>query len=228
MLEAVAGGAVPFTCQGNQNGLAIEGGLTLGWEIADGLAGEEIDHIVVQVGGGALGSAIFQGLSEAVRLGALSRMPAVHTVQTEGAAPLRRAYERVSARADIEGGAREHAVAAAMRHAAMRRADYMWPWEEEPRSVAEGILDDETYDWRALVRGMLETGGRPVVVSEAELVEANQVGRDTTGIDADHTGTSGLAGLMRLVRDGTIGSGDRSAVLFTGVRRDDEGQGGTR
>jgi hypothetical protein len=29
--------------------------------------------------------------------------------------------------------------------------------------VATGILDDETYDWRAVVEGMLTTGGRPLV-----------------------------------------------------------------
>jgi threonine synthase len=222
MLEAVADGAVPFTCQGSQNALAIEGGLTLGWEIAEHLAedGEALDHIVIQVGGGALGSAVFQGMAEAIRLGVGTHMPAVHTVQTEGAAPLRRAWERVQARAESAGGDREHAIAAALRHAATYRADYMWPWEEEPRSVAEGILDDETYDWRALVRGMLETGGRAVVVSEEELIEANRIGREATGIDVDHTGTSGLAGLIGLLGQGDIAPEGRCAVLFTGVRRD--------
>jgi len=32
----------------------------------------------------------------------------------------------------------------------------MWPWEETPRSVAHGILDDETYDWLAIVKGIME------------------------------------------------------------------------
>ena len=32
--QAIADGALPFTCQGDLNGLAIEGGHTLGWEIA--------------------------------------------------------------------------------------------------------------------------------------------------------------------------------------------------
>ena len=32
--EALAAGALPFTCQGNLNGLAVEGGETLGWELA--------------------------------------------------------------------------------------------------------------------------------------------------------------------------------------------------
>lgn len=95
----------------------------------------------------------------------------------------------------------------------------MWPWEAEPKSVATGILDDETYDWRAVVEGMLLTGGRPLVVSEDLLMEANSLAVAATGIAVDPTGSSGLAGLLDLRRSGGAGPGDRSVVLFTGVRR---------
>ena len=54
---AIADGALPFTCQGNENGLAIEGGETLGYEMASALGGQSLDHVVVQVGGGALARA---------------------------------------------------------------------------------------------------------------------------------------------------------------------------
>jgi len=95
----------------------------------------------------------------------------------------------------------------------------MQPWEEEPKSVATGILDDETYDWRADVEGMLLTGGQPLVVSEDLLVEANQLAVATTGIPVDPTGSAGLAGLLQLRRSGQIGDHDRAAVLFTGIQR---------
>jgi threonine synthase len=98
----------------------------------------------------------------------------------------------------------------------------MWPWETEPRSVAHGIIDDETYDWLAVVRGMLATGGTPVVVDEPTLVLANDLARETTGIDADHTATSGLAGLLELLRGGVVRPDETVAILFTGVRRSDE------
>jgi threonine synthase len=96
----------------------------------------------------------------------------------------------------------------------------MWPWEEAPHSVAHGILDDETYDWLAVVRAMLETGGSAVVVDEDTLRDACDLGFETTGIPADHTGTSGLAGLVALRRDGSVGDDDRVAVLCTGIRRE--------
>ena len=85
--------------------------------------------------------------------------------------------------------------------------------------MAHGILDDETYDWLAVVRGMLETGGSPVVVSEKTLLEANELAVDATSIDVDHTGSAGLAGLLDLRGRGEVGPAEAVAVLFTGVRR---------
>jgi threonine synthase len=96
----------------------------------------------------------------------------------------------------------------------------MWPWETEPHSVATGILDDETYDWLAVVRGTLTSGGSPVVVDEATLLEANEIARETTGIDVDPTGTAGLAGLLDLRRRALVNPTETVAVIFTGVRRD--------
>ena len=212
-------GALPFTTQGPANGLAIEGGLTLGYELVTDLARGpgDLDHLIVQVGGGALASACVQALREAVDLGALARLPRIHTVQTTGAHPLERAYARVRALLPEEPG--PEAIGKAMADAAARRSAFMRPWKTEPRSVASGILDDETYDWRAVVEGMLLTGGRPLVVGEDTLIEAGRLAVAETGIPVDPTGSSGLAGLVEMRRSGQIGDRDRVAVLFTGRQR---------
>jgi threonine synthase len=217
--QAIAAGGLPFSCQGNENGLAIEGAMTLSYEMAATLAaaGGSLDHVVVQVGGGALGSAVAQGFSEAVALGVLPVGPRFHTVQTESAWPLARAQQKIE---QTLGPHRSpDSLAAALHSAALHREQFMWPWETAPQSIAHGILDDETYDWLALVEAMLATGGRAVVVGEDELAAANRIGVAETGIDVDETGSAGLAGLMHLVAEGTIGSGESAAVLFTGVRR---------
>jgi threonine synthase len=213
--EAVAAGAIPFTCQGNLNGLAVEGGETLGYELVSDLAAAEttLDRLVVQVGGGALASACIESFRDAVRLGALGASPRVDTVQTAGAWPLRRAFEAVAAR--VDGGG----PAAALRYAARHRSEFMWPWEREPRSIAHGILDDETYDWLAVVEGMLATGGRPLVVGEERLAGANAIAQAATGVPVDPTGSAGLAGLIALRAAGEVADGERVAVLFTGVDR---------
>ena len=203
--EAIAAGAVPFTCQGDLNGLAIEGGHTLAWELAS--AGAELDRVIVQVGGGALASAVAAGLREAHELGVLPRLPRLDTVQTTGAWPLKRAFDAVRAAPGGLPFARAH------------RSAFMRPWETAPRSVAHGILDDETYDWAAVVGAMLDTGGDALVVDEATLREANVAARAATGIDVDHTGSSGLAGLVALRDAGAVADGERVAVLFTGVDR---------
>ncbi len=195
LLEALADGALPFTCQGNLNGLAVEGGYTLGWELA--ASGVELDRIVVQVGGGALAAATIAGLREG------GVFPKLDTVQTEGAWPLKRAYDRFT---DI-------------RYAATHRSEFMWPWEQEPHSIAHGILDDETYDWLAVVEAMAGSGGTPLVVDEPTLARANEIAVDATGVDVDATGSAGLAGLLALVKDGLVEPDERVGVLFTGVDR---------
>jgi threonine synthase len=250
--DAVSNGALPFSCQGNENGLVIEGATTLVHEMLDqardgtgagqarplrargnntsrrgracsadtsrrGRACSALDRVFIQVGGGALASACVQALSAAVRAGRLPAMPRIHAVQTCGGHPLTRAYDRLAGR--IEQPAPER-IDKAMRYARAHRSEFMWPWEVEPHSVAGGILDDETYDWAAIVEAMARTGGFPVVVQEAMLEDANALARETTGINVDYTGSSGLAGLLALT-----GSPDRPrptervVVLFTGVRR---------
>ncbi|MGO9081213.1 MAG: PLP-dependent lyase/thiolase [Streptosporangiaceae bacterium] len=225
LLRELAAGAVPFTCQGNLNGMAIEGGQTLGYELARDLraAGVGLDHLVVQVGGGALASACIAGTAEAAALGAAPGEPRVHTVQTQGAHPLERAYARVCDTLPAQPS--PDRIRAAVAAAAQHRSAFMWPWEAEPKSMAGGILDDETYDWRAVVEGMLRTGGRPVVVSEEQVAAAHRLGR-RAGYQADPTGTSGLAGLLELRAAGAVRPADRIAVLFTGITRTAAGAGG--
>ncbi|MGZ4340127.1 MAG: pyridoxal-phosphate dependent enzyme [Gaiellaceae bacterium] len=202
---ALQGGALPFTCQGDLNGLAIEGGQTLGWELA--ASGVALDRIVVQVGGGALASAVAAGLDEAHTLRAIARVPRLDTVQTEGAWPLKRAFDAVRSRPGGIAYARTH------------RSAFMRPWPTTPHSVAHGILDDETYDWAAVVEAMMATRGDAVVVDEQTLVEANRLARTTTGVHVDPTGSSGLAGVLALRDAGAVGDDERVAVLFTGVDR---------
>ena len=204
---AVEDGSLGFGVQGSETGLAIEGGHTMGWEMAEALenAGTALDMLFVQVGGGALGTACYRGLEEACA----ARLPRLYTVQTTGAFPLKKAFERFTTEArpdDMDG---------ALRRAARRRSAFMKPWPEEPKSVAHGILDDETYDWLALVEGMAKTGGDALVASEKSLREANGMAREVTGIPVSHTGSAGLAGLLELGRTGPV----TAAVLFTGAER---------
>jgi threonine synthase len=210
---ALAQGALPFCVQGSENGLTIEGGETLGYEMMTQLGQTALDHVVIQVGGGALASSVIQAFRFAHRAGWHSQLPRFHTVQTRGAWPLKRAWDMVQERLRTKGEA--EVLAFATKH----RSEFMWPWEETPHSIAHGILDDETYDWLAVVKGILASRGSAVVVDEELLREANALARETTGVSVCHTGSAGLAGLLQLQRDGAIKPGERAAVIFSGVQR---------
>lgn len=93
----------------------------------------------------------------------------------------------------------------------------MWAWENEPVSLADGILDDETYDWVADIAQIQRTSGRVVVASELQVVEASSIAPKTTSIDASPTGTAGVAGLLSIRAE--LSSTARVAVVLSGIRR---------
>ena len=200
--ELVTEGAVAFGCQGTDNLLTIDGGRTLGLELAEQLAGCGVDHsrLFVQVGGGALASSCVQALTDAVALGVLPARPGLHAVQSEGCAPLARAFD-LAANADDPFS-----------------DSHMWPWED-PSSLATGILDDVAYDWQPLVATMLEDETTPVVATEADIAEAHRLVHAHTEVPADPTGTAGLAGLLAARREGARGADEPAVVLLTGIER---------
>ncbi len=211
--EAVAAGSVPFSVQGPENGLVVEGGSTLAWEVVDQLRRKGLapSELFVQVGGGALASGVCGGLQVAHRRGRIEELPVLHTVQTLGAYPLKRAFERLR-ELSVQGS-----LQSAMSYGRTRRSGFMWPWETPPTSVAHGILDDETYDWAIPVEMMIATGGEALAVSEEALREAHQRGRSATGLDVCATGTAGLAGLLS--KPERSKAGGARVLLFTGAER---------
>jgi threonine dehydratase len=196
--EAVAAGAIPFTVQGPENALALDGGRTIGWEMVDQLAMQgvgELDRAFVQVGGGAF----------AACLGATHPARRFHAVQAEGCAPLARAWARA-----LDAG-----TDGLVELAAPLWGELMTPWES-PHSLADGILDDETYDWIGVFEAIGPWGDAPIVATEADIVAAHQLAR-TAGFDVSPTGSAGLAGLLAVV-DAILPT-ERVAVVMSGVAR---------
>ena len=190
--EAVADGAIPFSVQGPENAWCLDGGRTMGWEIADqaAAAGVVLDRAFVQVGGGAFAGSVGAGLGPTVRL---------DLVQTEGCAPLAAAWQRARA-FDVPS---EH------------WPDVMLPWPD-PHSAADGILDDETYDWIADFEVMQVSAGSPVIAPEACVLSAHELAT-SAGFDVSVTGAAGLAGALH-VRD-ELHVDDDIAVVMSGAQR---------
>jgi len=199
--EAIEQGCIPFGVQGPENAWCLDGGRTIGFEmavVAEELSGSLISRMFVQAGGGAFvacaASGFFAGATK----------PRVHAVQTQGCAPLSRAFEIASA----TGGAR---------NAGSRWSQCMWPWETMPVSLADGILDDETYDWIGACNAMADSGGYPIVASEQLIHESYALAHRVTNIDVSPTGSSGLAGLLAIRHE--VADDERVIVIFSGVRR---------
>jgi len=96
-------------------------------------------------------------------------------------------------------------------------SELMWPWEDVRPSAADGILDDETYDWIPTVEAMHRTGGGAIEASEDDVRRAYDLVHEHTTIDASATGTAGLAGV--LAQRASIGDDERVAVILSGVCR---------
>lgn len=193
---AVAAGAIPFSVQGPENGLCLDGGMVIGFEMIEAV-GDTLDRMFVQVGGGAFAA----GIGAAFACAGVHTM--VHAVQAQGCAPLARAWRRALA---LPGGPAQ---------AGAQWDQCMWPWEDEPYSAADGILDDETYDWLGVFDAMIASGGSPVVAPEARVLEAHEMAVRLTGINVSATGAAGLAGLLA-IRD-QVADSERVAVVFSGV-----------
>jgi threonine synthase len=208
---AVEAGSIPFTVQGPENALALDGGRTIGWEIAEQAeqADAALDRVFVQVGGGAFAACVGAGLGEA---GVGARL---HAVQTEGCAPLARAWHRAEDSAADPDGPERVDGARDLAGLGRRWSELMTVWDD-PHSAADGILDDETYDWLGVFAAMRRSGGSPVVASEHEVTTAHDMAT-TAGFDVSATGSAGLAGLLA-VRD-RLDASERVAVVMSGVER---------
>ncbi len=203
--DAVDAGAIPFTVQGPENALCLDGGRTLGWEIVDQLRqtdGRDArpDRVYVQVGGGALAACVGRAIVD--RLGAAP----MRVVQAAGCAPLARAWKRAAD--DLELGT------SVLGH---QWAELMTPWAD-PQSSADGILDDETYDWLGIVDVVVRSpsGSAPVVASEADIVAAHQLATGA-GFGVSPTGSAGLAGVLAEID--TVAPSERVVVIMSGVQR---------
>ena len=198
--EAVEVGAVPFTVQGPENALCLDGGRTLGWEVLDQTEVQGLppfSRVFAQVGGGAFAADLGAALCPE---GVPTRL---HPVQAAGCAPLARAWRRAA-----EGGIGPEALGS-------HWGELMTPWSE-PASLADGILDDETYDWLDVCAATVRSDGRPIVATEHDIVEAHRLAR-RAGYGASPTGSAGLAGLLAVRSE--IDPGERLLIVATGADR---------
>ncbi len=175
-----------------QNPMVVEGNKTAAFEVAEELGWEVPDFALVSVGDGSVVAGIAKGFRELRMVGLTDGVPAVYGVQAEGAA----------------------AVAEA--HARLRRGEPVLPARGEARTIADSIRVGEPRDALRAVREVAATGGGFTAVGDREIVGAVQELARRAGVFAEPSGAAPLAGLRRLLAEGTIPRGARVVLFITG------------
>ncbi len=168
----------------------IEGKKTMGLELAEQLGWELPAAILYPTGGGTglIGMwAAFQELHQAGWV--RGPLPRMFTVQAAGCAPVVRSYDQ--GRDDCE------------------------PWPD-PETVASGLRVPGPLGDRLMLRALRASGGGAVAVSDAELMEAAELGSRLEGIDICPEGGAAIAAAKRLVADGVLKADARIVLFNTG------------
>ncbi|HEV2476348.1 MAG TPA: threonine synthase [Candidatus Dormibacteraeota bacterium] len=164
----------------------VEGKKTMGFEIVEQLGWRVPDAIVYPTGGGTGIVGMWKAFAELEALGLIgSDRPRMYCVQSEGCAPIVRAF--------AEG------------------SRFARPWEGA-HSAAAGIRVPSAVGDFMILDAMRESGGAAVAVPESEILETQprlaQLGFGYASLET----AAAVAGLEALVSAGTIGGGE--VVLF--------------
>lgn len=165
----------------------IEGKKTMGYELAEQLGWTLPDVIIYPTGGGTGLVGMWKAFNELEKLGWIgSKRPRMVTVQSEGCAPLVRAFR--------EG------------------KEFAEPWPNA-RTIADGLRVPAAIGDFLILRALRESGGTAVAVPDSEILQATYLLGRTTGIWPAPEGGATLAAFIRLKKDGWVRESE-SVVLF--------------
>ena len=170
------------------NPFRLEGQKTAMFELMEQMEWSPPDYVMLP--GGNLGNtaAFGKALQEMKTTGLIDKLPRLVVVQAEGANPFVRTWHT--------GGERLVAVA-------------------EPRTAATAICVGKPRSWKKALRALRFTSGVATDVTDLQIAEAKSViGRD--GIGCEPASATTLAGLRRLVREGTIDRDASVVAILTG------------
>jgi threonine synthase len=165
----------------------IEGKKTMGYELAEQMGWTLPDVIIYPTGGGTGLIGMWKAFDEMEQLGWIGpQRPRMVTVQSEGCAPMVRAF-----------------------HAGQ---EFATPWQGA-KTIADGLRVPAAVGDFLIIRALRESNGTAVAVPDEELIEAaNLIGR-SQGIFACPEGGATLAAFQHLRSQGWIGD-DETVVLF--------------
>jgi threonine synthase len=169
------------------NPYRVEGQKTIVLEVLEQLGWDAPDWIALPAGNLGNTAAFGKALREAYELGLITRVPRIAAVQAEGASPFAQSY----------------------------RAGF----ETRPRvtadTVATAIKIGDPASFDRAVETIRFTNGVVTSVSDAEILDAKAV-IDAAGVGCEPASAASVAGVRKLVREGTIRAPDRVVAVLTG------------
>jgi threonine synthase len=175
-----------YSAHAGSNPFALEGYKNISLEIFNKIGVP--DYVIVPAGDGALVSGIWKGFTELRAVGLAERTPRMIAVQVKGADPIVSAYNR-------------------------NLLKYV---EKNPvDSIAEGIVDSESYNSILTVKALRESGGFPVSVTDEEIKRSLGYGVKE-GLIIEPTSAASLAALEKLRDDGKVGREEVIVPMLTG------------
>jgi threonine synthase len=169
----------------------VEGKKTMGFELAEDLGWVLPDSIVYPTGGGTGLVGMWKAFDELEALGLIGpERPAMFAVQSEGCAPIVRAFE---AGTDVA----EPWVGAATRAAGIR----------VPSALGDHLI----------LQLLRSSGGAAIAVPEAEIAHMQAYAARAGGGFLSLESSAAVAAVPALVEGGLVGRGERVAVFDTGA-----------
>ncbi len=168
----------------------VEGKKTMGYELAEQLGWTLPDVIVYPTGGGTGLVGMWKAFAELEELGWISgRRPRMVAVQTDGCAPIVRAFDQ----------GREFAE----------------PWTD-PHTVAAGLRVPAAVGDFLILRALRESRGTAVAVSDEEMMAGARLLGQAEGIFAAPEGGATAAAARRLAAGGWLHPDERVVLFNTG------------
>lgn len=168
----------------------VEGKKTMGYELAEQLNWELPDVIIYPTGGGTGIVGMWKAFDEMEKLGWIgSHRPKMISVQSEGCAPIVRAYEQGKDSADFF---------------------------ENPETSALGLRVPAAIGDFLILKTIRESNGYALTVSDKELMDNVKMIGKHEGIFSAPEGGATVATLPKLLDLGVINSKDRIVLFITG------------
>ena len=168
----------------------VEGKKTMGYEIAEQMGWTLPDVILYPTGGGTGIVGMWKAFSEMETMGWIdSKRPKMFAVQSEGCAPIVRAFN--------EG------------------TEFAEPWKN-PDTLAAGIRVPAAIGDYLILQSLRESGGGAITVSEAEILSDLRAVASLEGMFICPEGAAIVAALRKLLADGTLSPDESILLLNTG------------